>query len=95
METCKANHILDRGSHRMCSVGKDVPRNFAKFTGKHLRQGKHLSRTPSEVVFEEFHYKCRTTILKNASMAASGDNFIFEIFLNGGFSKTAAKIYLF
>ena len=53
------------------------------------------SRTPSEVVFEEFHYKCRTTILKNASMAASGDNFIFEIFLNGCFSKTAAKIYLF
>ena len=25
------------------------------------------SRTPSEVVFEEFHYKCRTAILKNAS----------------------------
>ena len=25
------------------------------------------TRTPSEVVFEEFHYKCRTAILKNAS----------------------------
>ena len=25
------------------------------------------SCTPSEVVFEEFHYKCRTVILKNAS----------------------------
>ena len=25
------------------------------------------SRTPSEVFFEEFHYKCRTAILKNAS----------------------------
>ena len=25
------------------------------------------SRNPSEVVFEEFHYKCRTVILKNAS----------------------------
>ena len=25
------------------------------------------SSTPSEVVFEEFHYKCRTAILKNAS----------------------------
>ena len=25
------------------------------------------SRSPSEVVFEEFHYKCRTAILKNAS----------------------------
>ena len=39
METCKANHILDRGSHRMCSVRKDVLRNFAKFTGKHLCEG--------------------------------------------------------
>ena len=28
-------------------------------------------------------------------MADSGDNFILEIFLNGCFSKTAAKIYLF
>ena len=27
-------------------------------------------------------------------MAASDDNFISEIFLNGCFSKTAAKIYL-
>ena len=25
------------------------------------------SHTPSEVVFEKFHYKCRTAILKNAS----------------------------
>ena len=28
----------DRSSHRMCSVKKSVPRNFAKFTGKHLCQ---------------------------------------------------------
>ena len=28
--------INQRSSHRRCSVRKDVPRNFAKFTGKHL-----------------------------------------------------------
>ena len=27
-----------RSSHRRCSVTKDVLRNFAKFTGKHLSQ---------------------------------------------------------
>ena len=36
MENCKANHILDKSSHRRCSVRKDVLRNLAKFTGKHL-----------------------------------------------------------
>ena len=30
--------FIDRGSHRRCSVTKDVLRNFAKFTGKHLCQ---------------------------------------------------------
>ena len=43
MENCKANHILDRSSHRRCSVRKDVLRNFAKFTGKHLCQGLLMS----------------------------------------------------
>ena len=33
-------------------------------------------------------------IEKCIKMAASGDNFIFEIILNGCFSKTAANIYL-
>ena len=27
-----------RSSHHSCSVKKGVPRNFAKFTGKHLHQ---------------------------------------------------------
>ena len=35
---CKANHILDRSSHQRYSIRKDVLRNFAKFTGKHLCQ---------------------------------------------------------
>ena len=43
MENCEANHILDRSSHQRCSVRKDVLRNFAKFTGKHLCQGLFMS----------------------------------------------------
>ena len=39
MEICKANHILDRSSDTRYSVRKDVLRNLAKFTGKHLWQG--------------------------------------------------------
>ena len=29
MENCKANHILDRSSHRRCPVRKYILRNFA------------------------------------------------------------------
>ena len=43
MENCKANHILDRSSHRRCSVRKDVLWNFGKFTGKHQCQGLFMS----------------------------------------------------
>ena len=42
MQNCKANHILDRSSHRRCSVRKDVLRNFAKFTEKHLCHKQHV-----------------------------------------------------
>ena len=31
-----------KSSHQRCSVKKDVLRNFAKFTGKHLCQSLHL-----------------------------------------------------
>ena len=31
--------VRNRSSHRRCSVGQSVLRNFSKFTGKHLRQG--------------------------------------------------------
>ena len=48
--------------------------------------------TPSQYFFKEFHYNCRTVVL-NILMAASEDNIIFEILLNGCFSKIAAKIY--
>ena len=36
-----------------------------------------------------------SNIEKCIKMAGSGDNFIFEIFLDGCFLKTAAKIYYF
>ena len=43
MKNCKANHILDRSSRLEVSVRKDVLRNFAKLTGKHLCQGLLMS----------------------------------------------------
>ena len=33
-----------RSSHQRCSVRKDVLRNFAKFTGKHLWQGLYFNK---------------------------------------------------
>ena len=35
---CILKDLIDRSSHRRCSVRKGVLRNFAKFTGKHLCQ---------------------------------------------------------
>ena len=77
MENCKANHILDRSSHRRCSVRKDVLRNFAKFTGKHLCQGLFMSG-PKACIFikKRLWHRCfpanftnflRTPFLQNAS----------------------------
>ena len=34
-----------RSSHRKCSIRKGVLRNWAKFTGKHLRQGLFFNKT--------------------------------------------------
>ena len=35
---------MTRSSHRRCSVRKGVPRNFAKFTGKHLCQSLFFNK---------------------------------------------------
>ena len=35
---------MSRSSHRRCSLRKNVRRNFAKFTGKHLRQSLIFSK---------------------------------------------------
>ena len=39
---CKNSQQPQRSSHPRCSVRKGVLRNFAKFTGKHLRQSIFL-----------------------------------------------------
>ena len=36
--------IVTRSSHRRSSVRKGVLRNFAKFTGKHLRQSLYFNK---------------------------------------------------
>ena len=38
-----------RSSHGRCSVKKGVPRNFAKFTGKHLCQSLFLNRVAGDM----------------------------------------------
>ena len=37
---------LGRSSHRRCSVRKDVLRNYAKFTGRHLCQSLFFNKVP-------------------------------------------------
>ena len=37
-------HVKLRSSHRKCSISKGILRNFAKFTGKYLRQGLFLNK---------------------------------------------------
>ena len=80
MENGKANHILDKSSHRKCSVRKDVVRNFAKFTGNHLCQGLFMPG-PKTLIKKRFWHRCfavnvemlkfanclRTTFLQNIS----------------------------
>ena len=41
---CILKDLIDRSSHRRCSVRKGVLRNFAKFTGKHLRQSLFFNK---------------------------------------------------
>ena len=71
-----------RSSHRRCSVRKGVPRNFKKFTGKHLCQSlffnkvlrnyakftkKHLCRKIHWCFPENFTKFLRTPFLQNNS----------------------------
>ena len=49
------NEVSFRSSHRRYSVRKGVLRNFAKFTGKHLRQSLLIKKeTVAQVFFCEF-----------------------------------------
>ena len=52
------------------------------------------SRTPPEVFFEEFHYKCSTAILKNASRWLLLGTTLFSKYSSVAASqKTAAKVH--
>ena len=46
--------LLFRSSHQRCSVRKGVLRNFAKFTGKHLRQGLFFNFIKKETLTQVF-----------------------------------------
>ena len=75
-----------RSSHRKCSVGKGVLRNFAKFTGKHLCQSlffnKIASLRPATLLRKRLWHRCfpvnfvkflRTPFIRNTS----GDCFFY------------------
>ena len=84
MINCKANHILDRSSHRRCSVRKDVlSQNFTKFTGKHLCQGLFMSGPEAcNFIKNRLWYMCFCVSFLN--------------FLRTPFSqKTSARLHLF
>ena len=55
------NEIFRKGSsHRMCSVGKGVFRNFAKFTRKHIKTCNFIkNKTMAQVFSSEF---CKTSM---------------------------------
>ena len=68
-----------------CSSASKLESITCKFT---------KSRTPPEVFFEEFHYKCRTAILKNASRWLLLGTTLFSKYSSVAASqKTAAKVH--
>ena len=69
-----------RSSHQRCSVRKGVLRNFAKFTGKHLRQSLFFNKVavlrPATLLKKRLWHRCfpvnfakflRTPFLQNTS----------------------------
>ena len=54
-----------RSSHRRCSVKKDVFRNFAKFTGKHLCQSLFFNKVaglkPETLLKKRLWHRCFPT----------------------------------
>ena len=43
--------LLDRSSHRRCSMKKGFLRNFAKFTGKHLCQSLFFNKVAGHLFY--------------------------------------------
>ena len=69
---CILKDLIDRSSHRKCSVRNVILRNFAKFTGKHLREGLFFDKVAGfPVNFEKF---LRTSFYKTPL----GNCFCFE-----------------
>ena len=57
-----------RSNHQRCSMKKDVLRNFAKFTGKHLCQSLFFKKeTLAQVFSVNFAKFLRTPFLQNTS----------------------------
>ena len=54
--------MTTRSSHQRCSVRKDILRNFAKFTGKHLRQvlfyNKLAGPEPATLLKKRLWHRC-------------------------------------
>ena len=70
---------------KFCSSGLKLHSITYKFTKSH---------TPSQVFSKNFTTIAESDIEKCIKMAACGDNFILEIFMNGCFSKAAAIFIL-
>ena len=79
--------VIYRSSHQRRSMKKDVPRNFAKFTGKHLRQSLSFNKAahlrPATLLKKRLWLRCfpmnfakflRTPFLQNTQATASGKN---------------------
>ena len=71
---------MNRSSHQRCSLRKGVLRNFAKFTGKHLRQSLFFNKVaglgPATLLKRRLWHRCfavnfakflRTPFSQNAS----------------------------
>ena len=55
-------YAISRNSHQRCSMRKGLLRNFAKFTGKHLRQSLFLNKVaglrPATLLNKKLWHRC-------------------------------------
>ena len=98
VESCNANHILDRTSHLRCSVREDVLRNFAKFTGKHLCQALFVSgpKACNFIKKRLCHRYVRVNFAKflRTSFSQNTSGRLHLLRVNRGSDYYAKKIYL-
>ena len=81
----------NRSNHQRCSIIKGVLRNFAKFTGKHLRQSLFFNKVAT-LLKKRFWHRCfpmnfakflRTPFLQNTS----GQQLLVKVQQNLGFER--------